>query len=344
VAGSEATREILSRSRAYMFPWGKGEPPVSRMIDFCLLAEELGLAGVNVPWHYTVPKTKSFLAFGTRYLIDPVAIVPMILARTERLVVGLEFALPALHPFVWAQYFASLDMASNGRVLVVPVLGWWEEDYKVGLVDKKVRGKRMEEAISTMRALWNGEPITERGECFDSVGLELNPRPVQDPLPVWIGGSEAQAERAARYAQAIYPLFPTSEEVQDVWIPIAKRALEYGRPQLEIAVVNYVLAHDDPAWFEEYAHPRLLARINGLTLDEAVERMDDPTLNRPTERLMVGSNEECAVRLVEILQSGVDHVVVDFYMHGWEPVEFGEEQMRRYAEEIVPLAAQMMGS
>lgn len=332
--------QIMDRMRVYLFPWGKGEPPADDMIEFAVYAEELGYRGVNVPWHYTMPKTKSFKAFGTRYLLDPVVLVPMILARTSRIQVALEYVMPTLHPFVWAQYFASLDHASGGRALAVPVLGWWEEDYQAGMVPKSERGRRMDESLQTVRRLWEGSAIPEAGDFWDSSGLELNPRPVQQPFPVWIGGGEAQIDRTARYAQAIYPLFPTEEETRDYWVPLLDKAKDYGRT-IDLAVVNYVLAHDDPDWFDEYALPRLIARINGITLEEALESKDDMSLNRPEERLMVGSNEECAQKLVRLLDAGSDHIVIDFYMHGWEPVEFGREQMRRFAEEIVPLAAEM---
>lgn len=330
------SRGLMSQLRTYLFPWGKGEPSVEQMVEFAQAAEELGFEAVHVPWHFTMPKTKSFKEFGTRYLVDPMVLMPMLAARTTRIKLAFEFVVPALHPFVWAQYFASLDHASGGRALAVPVLGWWDEDFSVGMVNRKERGKRMDEALATLVQLWAGEPIEEAGRFWDCRGLELNPRPVQQPFPLWIGGGEKSLDRTARYGTAFYPLFPTAQETRDVVRPSLKLAEEYGR-SLELGVVNYGLVTDDADWLRDYAYPRLVARINGLTLDEALAQVDDPNLNQPSERLMIGPKEDCAARLRELLDAGTDHLVLDFYMHGWESPQFGLEQMTKFATEVVPL-------
>ncbi|MFV0462084.1 MAG: LLM class flavin-dependent oxidoreductase [Nostocoides sp.] len=337
------TEDIFKKLRVYLFPWGADEPDVESMVKFAQAAEELGFDAIHVPWHFTMPKTKSFGAFGTRYLLDPMVLMPMIAARTTRIKVAFEFVVPALHPFVWAQYFASLDRASNGRALAVPVLGWWEEDFKVGMVKQSERGRRMDEALEVMTKLWAGEPIEEMGRIWDCVGLELNPRPVQDPFPMWIGGGDKSQGRSAKYAQAFYPLFPTVEEIRDDIVPnLARLSQEHGRTTpLELAVVNYGMISEDDAWLKEWALPRLLARINGITMEEALERVDDQTLNRPEERLLIGTPQAAAERLAAMIAAGADHLVLDFYLHGWVDSTFGLEHMTRFAKEVVPLAATM---
>jgi alkanesulfonate monooxygenase SsuD/methylene tetrahydromethanopterin reductase-like flavin-dependent oxidoreductase (luciferase family) len=306
------------------------------MVKLAQRAEELGYSAIHVPWHFTMPKTKSFGAFGTRYLLDPMVLMPVLASKTSRIKLAFEFVVPALHPFVWAQYFSSLDRVSNGRALAVPVLGWWEEDFSVGMVKTSERGRRMDEALDAMTKLWAGEPITEAGRIWDCRGLELNPRPVQQPFPMWIGGGEKSLNRAARFGTAFYPLFPTAEETREMIASCAERAHSYGR-SIELAAVNYGMVTDDEAWMRDYAMPRLIARINGLTLQEAHDQIDDMSLNRPEQRLMIGSPEACADRLGELLDAGTDHLVLDFYMHGWENVEFGLEHMTRFATEVVPL-------
>ncbi|WP_029138080.1 LLM class flavin-dependent oxidoreductase [Nakamurella lactea] len=335
------TEEIFSKLRVYLFPWGANEPDVASMIKFVKAAEDLGFDAVHVPWHFTMPKTKSFAEFGTRYLFDPMVLMPILARETSRIKIAFEFVVPALHPFVWAQYFASLDNASNGRALAVPVLGWWDEDYSVGMVDSKRRGKRMDEALDVMTKLWAGEAVESDG-IWESAGLELNPRPVQQPFPMWIGGGEKSLDRSARFAEAFYPLFPTEQEVRDEMIPtLAAKSEKFGREKrLELAVVNYGMISEDEQWIKDWAIPRLIARTNGMTLDQALEKKDDPSIARPEERLMIGRPQDAAKRLAGLLDAGVDHLVMDFYLHGWEDSEFGLEHMTRFAKEVVPLAAQ----
>ncbi|MFD5226745.1 LLM class flavin-dependent oxidoreductase [Microbacterium sp. NPDC058342] len=337
----ESVEEILKKLRVYLFPWGADGPSIDSMVEFAQKAEELGFEAIHVPWHFTMPKTASFAAFGTRYLFDPLVLMPIIARETKRIKVAFEFVAPTLHPFVWAQYFSTLDNASNGRAVAVPVLGWWDEDFSVGMVKTTERGRRMDEAMSTFRHLWNGEEITEAGRIWDSTGLEITPRPVQERLPMWVGGGEKSLNRTAKWADAFYPLFPTPDEIRNELLPTLRgKDEEFGRTTpLELAAVNYGMISDDENWIKEWALPRLLARINGITFEEALTRIDDKTLNRPEERLMIGSAEQAAQRLRENLDAGVDHLVLDFYLHGWEDSKFGIEHMTRFAKEVVPLAA-----
>jgi len=326
---------VMKHARVYLFPWGPSEPTIDEMVAFALRAEELGFEAVHMPWHYTMPTVRSFRDFGNRYLLDPTVVVPALAQATSRIKIALEFVVPAVHPFHWAQYFAALDRISNGRALAVPVLGWWEDDFKVGQAQMNERGRRMDEALANMVSLWAGEPIREAGRYWDCTGLELNPRPIQQPFPMWIGGGEKSIDRAARYAQALYPLYPTPQETRDTWIPILQRAEQYGR-SLELAVVNYSMASDDAEWLKDYAYPRLFARLNGLTLEEAMGQLDNPDLVDPAACLMFGDDEQCARRLGEHLDAGTNHIVIDFYMHGWESTAFGLKQMERFANRIVP--------
>lgn len=336
MTAATTSRDVMSKLRVYLFAWGKEEPSVDEIVLLARAAEELGYEALHIPWHFTMPKTKSFGEFGTRYLLDPLVLMPVLAGATSRVKIALEFVVPALHPFVWAQYFASLDRVSGGRALAVPVLGWWDEDFSVGMVDHKTRGKRMDEALATMVKLWAGEPIEEAGRFWDCRGLELNPRPVQAPFPLWIGGGEKSVARAARYGSAFYPLFPTADETRAIIASTSAKASEHGRT-IELAAVNYGMVTEDEAWLQEYAIPRLIARTNGMTLQEAIDQRDDPALNRPEERLMIGPPQACADRLRELLDAGTDHLVVDFYMHGWEDTEFALEHMTRFATDVVPL-------
>jgi alkanesulfonate monooxygenase SsuD/methylene tetrahydromethanopterin reductase-like flavin-dependent oxidoreductase (luciferase family) len=335
------TEAILEKLRVYLFPWGANEPDVASMVEFAKAAEDLGFEAIHVPWHFTMPKTKSFGEFGTRYLFDPMVLMPILAQETKRIKLAFEFVVPALHPFVWAQYFSSLDNASGGRALAVPVLGWWDEDFSVGMVKTSERGRRMDEALDVMTKLWAGEPIEEAGRIWDCRGLELNPRPVQQPFPLWIGGGEKSLNRSAKYAQAFYPLFPTADEIRNDLVPtLQKKGEEYNREtRLQLAAVNYGMISEDETWIQDWAIPRLIARTNGLNMEQALERRNDPTLARPEERLMIGTPEAAATRLADLLDAGADHLVLDFYLHGWEDSKFGLEHMTRFAKEVVSLAA-----
>ncbi len=79
--------DLMSRLRVNVFTWGMEEPTIGAMVELAQLAEELGYEAIHVPWHYTLPTTGSFRDFGTRYLVDPTVLMP-ILARETRRVEG----------------------------------------------------------------------------------------------------------------------------------------------------------------------------------------------------------------------------------------------------------------
>jgi alkanesulfonate monooxygenase SsuD/methylene tetrahydromethanopterin reductase-like flavin-dependent oxidoreductase (luciferase family) len=341
--GRDDVASVMERLRVYVFPWGAEEPSADQMVDLAKTAEDLGFAGVHVPWHFTAPAPEpdsywAALDFGTRYLIDPLVVVPILARETSRVKIALEFVVPALHPFVWAQYFASLDRASGGRALAVPVLGWWDDDFRVGMVRREERGRRMDEALTVISRLWAGETIEEVGRFWDCTGLALNPNVIQQPFPMWIGGGEKSIDRAARFASAIYPLNPSPQEIVEAWRPSLEQAHQYGR-ELQLAIVSHVRVSDDEDELRRDVLPRLLAIINSISLAEATRRFDDQSLARPEERNMVGSAKVCAARLGELLDAGADDIVLDFYMHGFESFDIAKEQMARFVQEVVPLVA-----
>jgi alkanesulfonate monooxygenase SsuD/methylene tetrahydromethanopterin reductase-like flavin-dependent oxidoreductase (luciferase family) len=180
---------VLRQLGVYIFPFGDPQPTVESTVAMAEFVEDLGFDSVHMPWHHTAA-TQS--ASGNRFFIDPMVVLPMIVARTSRVRVGLSSAvIPALHPFVWAHYLASLDVASGGRVIAGAAVGWWEEDLRIGGCPTKERGKRTDEALDIMTRLWSGREIDAAGAYWDATGLKLDPLPAQEPLPLWVGGVAA---------------------------------------------------------------------------------------------------------------------------------------------------------
>jgi probable F420-dependent oxidoreductase len=112
--------------------------------------------------------------------------------------------LPLRHPLQVAQAVASVDQLSAGRVeLGVGVGGEWPADYHALGVDPRRRGRRADEALAILRALWAGGPVDAPGPEFPLAGVLLPLLPKQRPgPPIVVGGrSEAALRRAARFGE-----------------------------------------------------------------------------------------------------------------------------------------------
>ncbi|MBC8239663.1 MAG: LLM class flavin-dependent oxidoreductase, partial [Alphaproteobacteria bacterium] len=120
---------------------------------------------------------------------------------TKKLKFGMNVASVALRdPLVLAKQCATIDVLSNGRILPAFGIGSTNSaDWRTTGRPTKRRGKRTDESLEIIAALWRGETVNMDGEFFQYEGVRISPPPVQKKLPVWIGGaSEAASPRPVK--------------------------------------------------------------------------------------------------------------------------------------------------
>ena len=134
---------------------------------------------------------------------DPWITLAAIASATERVRLGPTITPVARRrPHVLANVIATLDVLSNGRVIFGAGLGGSESEFgKFGEpTDAKVRAAMLDEGLELLRRLWSGEEVHHRGGHYTVDGVKLAPTPVQERLPIWIGGNrEPSLRRAARW-------------------------------------------------------------------------------------------------------------------------------------------------
>ena len=152
--------------------------------------------------------------------------------RTQRLKLGTSvLVVPGRNPVVLAKEMATLDVLSEGRFLPAVGLGAVDpiEQQAFG-VRREERGRRLDEALALMRALWSGEPVTHHGEFYDVEGVRVLPRPHQELVDVWLGGiAPSELRRVGRIGDGWLPSFCTPEDVADAIPVIEAAAADAGR-------------------------------------------------------------------------------------------------------------------
>ena len=134
----------------------------------------------------------------TTQLFDPASYLSFIAARTTSLRLGTYVYLLGLrHPFVTARAFATLDWVSGGRAVIGAGAGWLQEEWRALGIDPATRGARLDEAIAVCRRLWTEATVANDGPCFPFAEVAFEPKPVQQPIPILIGGESAPALRRA---------------------------------------------------------------------------------------------------------------------------------------------------
>lgn len=113
------------------------------------------------------------------------------------------FLLPFYNPILLAEQLAMLDVISGGRTTVISGLGHQPEAHDAFETPQRLRVSRFTETFEVMRLLWERDEATYSGRHYNFSGVSINPKPISQPLPMWIGANaEPAVRRAARIADA----------------------------------------------------------------------------------------------------------------------------------------------
>ena len=189
---------------------------------FVELVDALDDLGYDSLWIPDVVTTPTF---------DPIAALGVAAGRRARLKLGTHLIIPGRNPVLLAKQLATLDRLSNGRLLLLAVLGLRQpHELDAQGVDPRHRPKMLEEAIHIMRTLWSGEALSFQGEFHSYEAAQLSVLPVQDPLEVWLGGLvPAALRRCGRIGEGWMPGLVTPEEAAEARVQIEAAASEAGR-------------------------------------------------------------------------------------------------------------------
>src|SRR5690242_4769068 len=197
--------------------------------------------------------------------LESVALLSALAAVTKkvRLAVGCMATFPHRHPVLFAQQWASLDVISEGRSWLVVCMGGPDEQSKAQALEHAVMGiqakerpGRMIEGIEILRKLFAEKNASHHGKFYQFEGVTLEPRPVQQPCPIWIASNptgltwkdgasapheiiERSFRRVARYADGWMTNKVSPEEFKRQWSRVLEMAREEGRDPAKLGNVLY---------------------------------------------------------------------------------------------------------
>jgi probable F420-dependent oxidoreductase len=195
------------------------------------LAEGLGFHALMTSDHVTVTNDVSGRYPAPFY--EPLTTLGWLSARTTKMAIGTTVSvLPYRSPLETARAFANVDQLSGGRCILGVGVGWAEEEYAALKVPFKERGAITDDYLAAIKALWGSDIASYDGRYVQFTDVHTTPRPVQDPLPIWVGGnSRAAMRRTLKYGTAWHPLRLTVPHFRDQMVPdMQKLADEMGKP------------------------------------------------------------------------------------------------------------------
>jgi len=199
---------------------------------------------------------------------EPFVLFGFLAAATRRveLVTGI-IILPQRQTALVAKQAAAVDVLSGGRLRLGVAVGWNPVEFEALGEDFTTRGRRIEEQIEVMRALWTRELVTFTGKQHRISDAGINPLPVQRPIPIWMGGeSEVVQRRMARIADGWMPHFRPGAPAQAVVDRLHGLVREAGRDPKAFGIEGRIALSQVPQaeWSKELEGWRAMRGISHL--------------------------------------------------------------------------------
>jgi len=237
---------------------------------------------------------------------------------TRRLKFGMNVTVVTFRdPLVLARECATIDFLSNGRLL--PAFGVGPDiapEWQATDRSPAHRGRLCDEALTIMARLWTGERVTFEGTHYHYRDVQIAPLPVQQPLPLWIGGRSAAAiRRTARLGTGWLGGVESPEQAAPVIAAIRRESAAAGRP-IDADHYGAAFGFRFGAWDEPIVErtARILA---------ALAQTGDPR-----RHVAVGGAAEILGRIEEFARTGVSKFVL-------RPIARGDADMMEQTERLI---------
>ncbi len=227
--------------------------------DVARRAEDLGYDSLWVAERLLYPRNPRAPYSGTadgslplayRRSLDPLAVLAYLAAETSRVRIGAFINLPFHNPVLLARELATIDVLSQGRLDVGFGGGWSPDEFEAIGVPMRERGRRAEEALQVIEAIWRDNPVEFEGRYFRVPESYFDLKPVQKPRPpIYMGAyTPATMDRVARLADGWLPTGLPLGAMEQMFAAIKQGAAEAGRDpnDLKLIVIANIEFHPAP--------------------------------------------------------------------------------------------------
>jgi probable F420-dependent oxidoreductase len=180
---------------------------------------------------------------------DSIVLASAIAASTSRIRIALAAVIaPLRHPLLLAHQLATLDLLTEGRLIVQPTVSWHEDEYRALGVPFHQRGAILDEQLEAMQRAWRDTPAAFHGEHFAFDDVYLEPKAFRPEGPrMWFGGMRLHGpvlRRLVRYGHGFHPFgSPTPEELAELRAAMAAA----GRDADELEMIGGIRGRFDDA-------------------------------------------------------------------------------------------------
>jgi probable F420-dependent oxidoreductase len=253
--------------------------------------------------------------------LEPLSVLAAAAGATQKIRLGTSVLLAGLRqPVLLAKTVATLDFISNGRLTLGVGFGSRENDFSAVEVPFAGRGSRAVEAVQLMKRLWTEENVTHHGRFFHIQNLTIGPRPIQNPIPIWTGGSaDVALKRAGTWADGFICGSSAIPDFSSTWEKVAHYARAAGRNPAEIekAGLTFMAIHDNKGKAIE-------------TVGAYITRYYGRLRGDIENTFLVGSGAACAERIEAFFAKGLETLIIG-------TADPDPKQLDLFGEKVLPL-------
>ncbi len=220
--------------------------------------------------------------------LDPLESLTYVAAHTSRIALGTSVLdIPYYNPVMLARRLTTLDVLSGGRLRVGLGLGWSKDEYDAVGAPMKERGRRADEFISVLKAIWTTDPVEFQGEFYQVPKSTIGPKPVQKPHPpIYLAAYTPGAlKRAATMANGWFPVGIPLDGMKQMTEGLKDMAQQAGRDPSEVVLVvraNLLVTDEalgEDRWIFTGSSEQIKADIAATRELGAAEILFDPTFS-----------------------------------------------------------------
>jgi probable F420-dependent oxidoreductase len=308
-----------------------------QVVQIARLAEALGYDSVWGNDHMTTQQYVQQSFSDPPNFWDLLITLAYIAAETATLRVATGVLVPALRRdiVVTAKQIATVDHFSGGRLVLGLGVGAYREEFEALRPDAEVhRGDLLEESVQALRALFEERVVSWNKTYYHFEDVEMYPKPLQNPLPIYIGGNNSNAtRRAALYGQGWLPAAMPLARLRERIKLFREMVEEQGRDFEEVDVAAQYQVYIDKTYEAavERWHRSQMYR-HKLSLSASTHK-EHAGVDHAKENL-IGTSDDVIEKAKKMEEAGVKHLCGLYFCA--DSVDELVDQMQVFAEEVMP--------
>ena len=292
-------------------------PDAQELVEYGVRMEALGFDSLWVWDHIVLGVDPHFP------IIDSLSLLTAVGARTKRIKLGTGvLVLPLRNPVLLAKQLSSMDLLTQGRLLLGMASGWYKREFDSVGVPFEKRGKIMDESLTIMTRLWTEDLVAGDYPPYNMKAAVMFPKPHQRPRPpILIGGYvDRVLKRAAVSGDGWLTYFYMPESFTKSWKKVCDFAAEAGKDPATLLNANQL----------PIMVGKSRAAVEAPMLEWLSKEWDYASWSDSTkDSAIMGTVDECVAQLKAHLDVGVQKII-------FVPYQYRPDQVEVIAKEIIP--------